>query len=329
MIKLKSVEQTDRDVQEGDAATILGVHYARAARDDLINNLRLLSPYTVQLPDANADDSYERVSEAERDLVAPKLNVEDYCHGRAEIPDDIRTLFGRAGLLFSADHATDPVRRNAVHEGADHGTAGLVGVLWSEDHGTAVVPIGRQTGNANADLGHPLKEELVRHTGGARGFLSVHGMMPGKFTHQHDMAEVHGVLGLGKAYDPKTYYVATEAVRQIQDETGLRIVIGNENRLYRPDALPELMRDGDGAIKYSQLAALGEGSTTNYFRSLAPSVPAMQIELSRSIRFLPEGMEYRDPKAARMGVHMGLVVVRRLSEIMMSIYDEEADSRTV
>lgn len=321
-----SAESIDISVRAGDKNTVAEVTAAQEARDTLIANLRQLSPYTVQLPDQIAATVYEQVAEAER-LVAPTLHREDYYEGTARSPNKVVALTSSGTLLFSADHATDPMRHNAVHKGADHGTAGLVGVLWDEGYGTAVIPLGRQTGNANADPDPLLKIVLTRYISGKRGFLSVHGMMPGKFTHQYDEAEVHGVLGLGSGYDEATRDIAVQAIRRIHDETGLRIVIGNESRLYLPDALPRLMRDEAGVIKYSKLAALGAGTTTNHVRSISPATPAMQIELSRSIRFLPEGMEYRDPKAARIGVYMGLLAVRRLSEIM-STY-EQADPHTV
>lgn len=321
-----SVERIDSAVQAGDKATITKVTAAQAARDTLIANLRELSPYTVQLPDGAAAAAYEQVIEAER-LVAPTLHREDYREGTAKIADEVKVLMGSGSLLLSADHATDPIRCGVVHAGADHGTAGLVGVLRDYGHGTAVVPLGRQTGNANADLNHPLKAALTRHINGKRGFLSIHGMMPGKFTHQYDQTEVHGVLGLGYRYNEETHDIAGEAIRRIRDETGLRVVIGNESRLYLPNALPQLMKDEVGVIKYSQLAAVGVGTTTNHIRSLSSSTPAMQVELSRAIRFLPKDMEYRDPEAARIGVYMGLLVVRRLSEIM-STY-EKADPYTL
>ena len=318
--QLPSVDAIDATVQAGSMVEIERVAQAQASRNALIGNLRELSPYTAQLPETAASEAYDRVAEAER-LVAPTLRREDYREGTAQFPDEVRVLMGEGALLLSADHATDPMRRNAVHEGADHGTAGLVGVLHDEGYGTAVMPVGRQTGNANADLDHPLKAQLTKRINGKQGFLSVHGMMPGKFTHQYDETEVHGVIGLGAGYDEAAYDIASDAAKHISDETGLRVVIGNDSRLYLPNALPQLIRDEDGNIKYSQLAAVGVGTTTNHVRSVSPATPAMQIELSRAIRFLPEGMEYRDPRAARIGVYMGLLVTRRLSEIM-STYEQ-------
>lgn len=314
---IATAEKIDAAVRDQDGYITARVLTAAEHRAELIRNLRRLSVYTAELPDAAAAETYERVREAER-AVAPNLLLHEYKDGTARSDDEVRVCLGSGALLMSADHATDPVRLNAIHDTADHGTAGIAIVLRDEGIGTAVLPIGLQTMDANSSLDHPLKDALAEHIAHKQGFLSIHGCMPGKFTHQYDDVEVHGVIGLGSRYDEQSYDIAHTAIGKLHEEFGVRFVIGNDSKLYTPDTLPQLPRNLDGTLKYRQLAARGEGTTTNHIHNTDPAKPAFQVELSRSIRFLPDGMEYRSPEAARVGVHMGLYATRRLAEIIAS-----------
>lgn len=270
------------------------------------------------IPELDAYDVYGEVAERERLLVAPDLHIDNYRAGTARHDDEVRVVRSGNEIVVSADHATDPVRKaTGVLGRADHGTAGLGSLVAEKANGALVLPAGRQTSNANVALEHPLKDALAVNIRDTSAFLSLHGMAPGKIEHQFDPSEVHGVLGLGKDPDEDALDMASDVVRRMKDELGLRFVIGNATKLYPlADEAPRLQRDETGELVTVSLAAKGEGTTTSFVRRQNDTISAMQVELSRSIRFLPSGVEYREYEAARAGVHLGWLAVRQLCIMM-------------
>lgn len=305
-----------------DPNLVPGVDDAHRHRRELVDDIRLLGFRMPELPEPVARETYEWLRELERKLVAPSSAERDYANGWAETDDNLRVIIGEGELLITAEHATDPVRaKTGLREGADHGTAALAAAL-STQFGTAVIPIGRQTGNANVDTPHPLKEQIRLILPKKQGFLSVHGMAPGKIEHQFDPTEVHGVLGLGAEPGVVSYEAARSAIRGIRETLGLKFVIGNDTVMYPyvEGVSPILARNADGALVTTRLAAIGPGTTTNYairvMKETGRALPAAQLELSRTIRLLPHDMEYRDPKAAHMAVYMGYLACKQICRIM-------------
>jgi hypothetical protein len=252
--------------------------------------------------------------------VAPNLSAADYAEGTASYDDEILVERSGGNFAISADHATDPVRKaTGIREGADHGTAGLALALAEEKLGDVVLPRGRQTSNANVAVIHPMKDKLATILPGKEGFLSIHGMAPGKFAHQYDETEIHGVLGLGKEPTEASRDLAEDMIKYAKSEHGLRLVVGNDTRFFaETPRSPRLDYDEAGDPKYAaRLAALGEGSTTNFVNGLLQesSFPALQIEISRALRLLPKDREYREPRAKVMGVYMGYLVARDLVKL--------------
>lgn len=257
----------------GEVQTAFNTRWG-SAKD--ITTLKSLAPHLPQTPDTVIDTVYERIDWYERKYAAPKRLVDEYGVGTATQDDQLAWISGDGPLLMEAQHATDPVRRGTgLREGADHGTAGLAGVLAEDGMGSAILPRGRQTGNANANIHHPLKDKLsfeVKNRTLYDGFLSIHGMKPGKAIDLLDDTELHGVIGLGK--EPRTVSVAAaeEIVRQAKDMYGLRVVIGNftahlihrtdphweDNGFAFRDVLNELEYGPDNIPKTTRLAGAGK-----------------------------------------------------------------------
>lgn len=283
-------------------------------RATYLNDLKGLSTYTAELPDQAADDIYERLSEHER-RVAPNLLKDEYGEGTASYDDELLIESSDGPLAISADHATDPVRKaTGIREGADHGTAGIALLLNENGQGSVVLPRGRQTGNVNVDIEHVAKDALADIAPSKQGFLSVHGMIPGKFVHQYDPTEIHGVIGLGVRPTELSRDAASQFMARVKDAYGLKLVVGNDTPFFGADNTPRLPRDEEGNPKYAaRLAAAGEGSTTNFINGMELAIPAMQIEISRSLRLLPREMEYRDLRARKLAVAMGYLMTKDLA----------------
>jgi hypothetical protein len=321
MLRFKSPEQIDRHY-DIDPTVKAEVDTAYQTRQAYANDIRNLMPFLPELPDTTAQDTYERILEHER-RVAPNLERGDYGEGTAKYDDEILTEISGGRFAISADHATDPVRKaTGIREDADHGTAGLALALSEAGLGDVVLPRGRQLSNANVAVAHPMKDKLATILPGKDGFLSVHGMAPGKFTHQLDEMEIHGVLGLGKEPTEASRDLASDMITHAKNEYGLRLVAGNDTRFFaETDRTPRLDYDESGNPKYTaRLAALGEGSTTNFVNQLlqAPDFPALQIEISRTLRLLPKEMEYREERAKVMSVYMGYLITHDLVELALS-----------
>jgi hypothetical protein len=292
-----------------------------------IRKLRMLQSHLPQLPDSAVQDVYDRVVEAEAQVVGAARRQEDYAEGTAIREDELLLATFPGAVLLEAQHATDPVRKaTGKRGGADHGTGGLALVLAEDMGAHVVIPRGRQTGNANVDPEHPLKDELRRAaaTGEYEKFFSVHGCFPGKVLHPMDVTEIHGVIGLG-TNPAEADIERAEALRvRVRDELGLRLITGNLiphlNYAKDPDWDGVAFRDRttqldrkDGQVATSNLASLMPGSTVTMMRTEA-GLPSSQIELSRSVRLLPEGVFVRDPSAAKHAVYMGYQICRMAIE---------------
>jgi len=310
-----------------DEAVRSAVDAAHESRQEYMHNVAKLAPHLPQLTDAYAKEIYDQIEEHEHRIV-PSLGLNEYGEGMARHDDEIWSGNTNSDLLLSAEHATDPVRKSTgVREGADHGTGGLAMALSDNKDLAFVLPAGRQTGNANVDSTHIMKDRISDLLPNKKAFISVHGMIPGKFSHQYDDREIHAVIGLGKNPEEANRELANRLIQQALDELGLRVVIGNDTLFFgENEGTPRLQYDSDGKVKHAaRLAALGEGSTTNYVRREVgdPLFPAMQIEISRTLRLLPKELEYRDARRKVMSVYMGYLLSEQLIEIVANSTKEE------
>jgi hypothetical protein len=293
-------------------------------RRSVAEDLRLLAPHLPQLPDALITETYERIVEAENAIVGGTRCNRDYGNGTASVDNELLVV-GDGRVLMDAQHATDPVRKaSGTREAADHGTGGLGTVLAQDAGGRIVIARGRQTGNPNVDPSHPLKDRLLIEAGSRTydAFFSVHGMRSGKVLSLDDPTEIHGVIGLGIDPTEQEYDVAERLKIKAKAEYDLRLVIGNTvphlNFAQHPDwdrssfwdLSNALVRDTDGQIGATRVAALMPTSTVSFMRRMT-GLPSSQLEIARSLRLTPEDMFIgRDRKAVQVGVYLGYRLCR-------------------
>jgi hypothetical protein len=327
--------EVEQFIEPQPAAEAQAAFDARWAAVDDVTAQESVRSRLPALPDPDIDEVFARVEAAERRLVAPHLKTEDYGEGTAQHADELRILWAGARLLVGADHATDPVRKaTGRREAADHGTAGLAAVLAEDGVADAVIPVGRQTGNATVTPDHPYRSLVGMLAPGRDGVLSLHGMQPGLALDVLDEQEIHGLIGLGKHEPSERTTAAAEAlVCRAKDELGLRVVISNHqphlvyqnDPQHRPgspiqDKINRVKVDERGEYVRGRLAALGENSTTNALHRAAPNVPSYQLELSRSLRRTTDDQFTRDRKKLAVGVYLGY----RLSYLALKIMAEQA-----
>ncbi len=291
------------------------------------DNLRDISPYLPELPQQDAFEVLERAEEWERRILGLRSGdqprLAHYRNGSAVSEDAITILQHEpVAPLVTAEHATDVVRKATGQLGnADHGTGALAALLWEDSHTTSIIPVGKQTGNAAVDLSHPVKDAVNTLLPARPAYLSVHGMRAGKITGVHDTSEVHAIVGLGKTPNEQSV-VSAEKLQRVAKDIGLRVIIGNQESHYdvNPDTR-SLEYDEEGNPKRAKLAALGQGSMTNHAYTLMGrhgiQIPAMQLEITRGLRLIPNDFEsgwHKDRRARAMSVYAGYLLVRKMVE---------------
>lgn len=316
-----------------------------------LRKLRKVQVHAPQLPEARAQSIYDQIITAEASVVGPTRTIARYDHGTAQHTDEL-LVQGQGIVLAEAQHATNPVRKTTqTREAADHGTGGLTLVLAERQSMLAIVPLGRQSGNANSDPKHVIKKEMVRQydPGQHIGFLSLHGCYPGKVTSPSDLVEVHAIIGLGDRPNDASWEAAERIVSSAYSRYGLRVIIGNQqphfNYAKNPtagtdqfyDRLKTLDRTPEGALKPARLAAQTTASTTTFMADHTAQLaqasqnvhhfPSMQIELSRSLRLLPtDAYRREDPSAEYMGVYMGYCLGTLAAETYLGLELERSKS---
>jgi hypothetical protein len=311
---------------------------ALTARWGGVQDIRTLKSMQVRLPQG-ADDTaavtLERLIGLERRYAAPNLMTADYDEGVATVDEEIAFLPG-APALVTAEHATNPVRKDSgMREGADQGTAALAAAM-AEDHlAAALIMTGRQLGNAGATPDHPIKlRALEELTPEHRGFLSIHSKFPGQAPSIFDTSEVHVYIGLGR-YEPReNTLVAAERITAAAKGMGLRAVIANDvwHPIYKADtswrapgpmrkSLSEVALDKDGLPRMGQLAGKSAESTTSWLNHATDDtdrydVPILQMEIANSLCITAVDRYVRDPKALAMGVHLGYLLTREATRIV-------------
>jgi hypothetical protein len=294
---------------------------------NFIDSLKSPQVSLPELPEPRAFDILSQIEDYERQILGVKSSViskEDYGLGSATSPDELLVVEGELlRPLLTAEHATNPVRKKTgLREGADTGTGGLAFALANNEAATAVIPLGDQTGNAGVDLDHPIKtrtgELLVEKV--PSGYLSIHGMIPGKLLHETDETEIQALIGLGRSPTDATREYAEKLVSTAKD-VGIRAVISNDNYHQKIDLdTGRVVLDDEGRPVLGRLAALGEGSMTNFVQARLAN-PAIQLELTRGLRLIPDDLEngwHHDRTARAMGVYTGYVLCKAAIDLLVA-----------
>lgn len=306
-----------------------------------VEDVRTLKAVQARLPqgaDQDANDVMERLMNLERQYAAPHLLSDEYDQGVSVSDDEIRTLFG-GPVLVTAEHATNPFRKSSGRrEAADQGTAALAAAMAEDGLAEALLMTGRQQGNAGVTENHPIKllahDKLADHT----GFLSIHSKLPGQAPGLFDTSEVHAYVGLGR-YEPReSTLIASEQIIRVADDLGLRAMIGNTtyHPIYRKDPewqapgplcdrLNELSLNDERLPRVSRLAGYSAESTTSWMNRVTAdnsqhnTMPILQLEISNSLCVTAVDRYVRDKKAHAMGVYLGYLFARRVTELMARV----------
>lgn len=294
---------------------------------EFVAALKDAAVFAPELPEQAAFATLERLTEYERSITVPGQGRDpyllDYIEGTARYDDELAVYGPNDGAtLVSADHATDPFKKS-LNEGAggyirgDHGTGSLAHLLSERDAATSVIPLGRQTWNvAVAPDDHPIKQKIGELLPGKRGFMSLHGMLPGKLLDLGDRTEIHALLGLGATPNEESREAA-ETIVKAAGELGLRVMIGNDTmyKIYNKATGAYKLDEETGRPKEGQLKAHRVEMTTNFayrvMEQTGQQIPSMQLELTRLLRVLPADLEggwHVDRKARAMGVHLGYLL---------------------
>lgn len=292
------------------------------ARDESRRSVASM-PWLPQLPEVWAYQEFERIEEKEGELIAG-----DYDNGTATFNHEIREVKTdhEGSFVFTAEHATRPVRRNAGFKKAvaDVGTAGLAAVL-GEDYGRALIAVGRQTRPFKDDPDHAMNERLKPLVPSLEGFISIHGIAGGKFTTFHDRTEVQAIVGLGPNPSEYQYEHAKKLVQKGKD-IGLKVIIGNDTPFHvQLDRSHEAKLDDRDRLYQHMFYAHRPNSTTAFVQDeltkLETERPAYQLELTRFLRYVPIEDDERDPVSRVIGVALGARLIRAAVEVSRAEVD--------
>jgi hypothetical protein len=266
--------------------------------------------YTLpELPQGEALEVLERIEEAER-VVAPQLLDENYLLGTAISDNETQLLVGPQPGVVLTEHATVQQRkaedsRTRTAKQAEWGIAGLGQILHEDTGVTHITPIGRQTGDANKDLRHPLKTQVGRiiRSDRSRLFTTIHGMGNGIVGEPGEYRSYDAFLGVGASPSEATTRMA-DRLTDLAGELDLKIGT-NQRFVYRYDEA--------GHPVYNRFAAKGPGTSRVYAETVAQNagidMAAVQIELAEFLRLSPRDVEPDRYKQA-MGVYLGFLLLK-------------------
>jgi hypothetical protein len=281
--------------------------------ETLKQNAGNIATYALpELPQSEANDIYERIREHESKLASRDLSEEGYTRGGAKKDDELHIVEGAARSLITAEHATSHPR-NGSFTHADYGTAGLGQVLHEDLGANFIAAKGRQTGDANYDTEHPMKDAIreIMERRHPSVVTALHGFPRGKFGSMEDKRAYDAIIGIGKNPNEQSVQLA-EKVRAYGDELGLKVVV-NQPHVKLKDGKPILNEKGE--LTYMTLAASGANTTRSFDQRVAEALgydPALlQMEMSSLLRLTPETL---DQKSRVMGVYLGYLLIKNLVE---------------
>ncbi len=265
-------------------------------------------------------------------LIAPDGLRCDYGNGTAQTADEIHTTARGRTVLLSSEHATrhwtvdqdTGVKRPKLSE---PGTAGLGSMAAAAACGMHIAMIGKQTGNANYESGHPYKQHIqaliLAHMPGA--FLSLHGMKTGLVSDLQDDRPYDLLVGTGNNPNAASQVTAQMLV-QIAEGLGLRAAINAQfldiirgddghykQRVYR-DGTP--MAKVFAAPDYTTRAAAQRTADAAGY-----NMPALQLEFAGNLRIWPrKGLAGSKPQA---GPYLGWKLLQQTISMLQPTTEPE------
>ncbi len=307
-------------VYDGTLKYLLNLHEQRKA------NAADFSTYHLpELPESEADIVFQRIREAEQKHAAPRFLVEDYDDGVAQSEDELLVVDGLARVILTAEHATRQMRtRDNVTKTKepDYGTAGLGTILQEDTDEALIIALGRQTGDANDDPEHPLKDQLGRlvYLPSSHAHLSLHQSGRTQVEKLTDQKSFGVMVGIGNDPTPETLENAEKMV-EIGKKYDVRVGINQPFIKMEPKAPVRPIFKEDGILKTVTFAAANPNTTRAFSQQKAADLnkpfSALQAELSNVLLHAP--LDWKNnpgEKSQRMGVYLGYLIGKEFVELL-------------
>ena len=291
-----------------DVAEVWRLREIRAENDADFQNGYKLPRFSL-----DPAEVYEFLAEAEREIIP----AGDYDNGSAQKPDDILAIEGTSGVLLTTEHATSHFRvkdsgqfDKKLHEG---GTAALGKTVAQGTNSYGLIPIGRQTGDANRDLQHPLREKMTEVIALAvsRAHLSIHGMARAHASGIRDNRGFSVMLGIGHKPTEATMALK-DAMYEAGQDLGLRIGVNKPHmRLDIRNKKPVMADEFNIATAvYSAPKRATRGWAESEAERLgkSDSFAAIQVEMSDVLRVHPweeDSVRFPTQRDREIGAYLG------------------------
>lgn len=275
-----------------------------------------ISSYATKLAgDSAIADIYERLQDAEGILVPGK----DYLVGSAKVDDEVLVLHGLSRVLLTAEHATIQIRREQTKE-ADMGTGVLAEVVAQDTNSTAIIAIGRQTGDPNYDVDHPFKTAMreVVELSENRAHLSLHMLNRGRASKPEDTQGYSILLGIGNKPSDATLALK-DSIVEIGRDLDLKIGVNQPHIYFDKDY--RLARKADGSPKTITFAGAGPNTTRSFSEGLAGHLgkgsgfAAIQVEINEVLlRLQNDEVDFPTQLDRELGTYLGYLFVKKATE---------------
>lgn len=275
-----------------------------------------VSSYAPKLAGSSVIASiYERLRGAEEILVPCK----DYLVGSAKVDDEVLVLHGLSRVLLTAEHTTIQIRREQAKE-ADMGTGALAEVVAQDTNSTAIIAIGRQTGDPNYDADHPFKAAMreVVELPENRAHLSLHMLNRGRASQPRDTQGYSILLGIGNKPSDATLALK-DSIVAIGSDLDLKVGVNQPHINFDGDR--RLVRDADGNLKTVTFAGAGPNTTRSFSEALAEHLgkssefAAIQVEINEVLLKLQnDEVDFPTQVDRELGTYLGYLFVRSAAE---------------
>lgn len=283
--------------------------------------------YLPSLPVEEAETLYTRLDTAERALIAPNRQTDEYKLGTASYEDELLVKEADRQLLLTSEHAATRIRRDQKGTRgvkADYGTGALGSVLQEDTHASFMMPLGRQTGDANSDVEHKLKRAMLPFLQAPdnQGHFSLHGMDPARIGDLSDERGYSIMLGVGDHPSSQTLNLV-EAIMQRAKEYKLRVGVNQPVLRFEANS-DETLKKPDGTPRTITFAAKSAGTTRTFAQNtseaLGKPLATVQFEIGAALRLLPEDHpNYPGRDAQRIGTYAGYLFMRDCAELITGV----------
>ena len=292
-------------------------HYQERLLNDLV-----LSSYIPPQYHRGSEASYRRLLQLDDQI----SNGGDYELGSARRENDIQLLPGSNNVMLTAEHATDHIRMKAdgtaviYKKARDFATGAIALAAAYDSDSSALIALGRQTGDANRDIDHPLKQEMTRliTDQGMRGPIAVHGMGRGLAANIRDKRGYSIQVGIGAHPSEVTRTWVHDEVVPLGKDMGLVVGV-NDRHIRFPKKKPMLSDDGKRLVTRiyggsGEISGVGE-TTRDHAQKIAKELNvddgfiAAQFEINSVLRWHPD-TPFLAQADKVLGAHIGYLFVK-------------------